>query len=45
VRQIRLHAYDNRENAMQALVFLTARMPASDVAERIIADNLAGSSN
>jgi pimeloyl-ACP methyl ester carboxylesterase len=28
---------------MQALAFLTARMPASDVAEQIIADNLADS--
>jgi 3-oxoadipate enol-lactonase len=42
-RQQQLHAYDNRENAIQALAFLTARMPASDVVEQIIADNLAGS--
>jgi 3-oxoadipate enol-lactonase len=42
-RQQQLHAYDNRENAMQALAFLTVRMPASDVVEQIIADNFAGS--
>jgi len=42
-RQQQLHAYDNRGNALQALAFLTARMPADDVAAQIIADHLAGS--
>jgi 3-oxoadipate enol-lactonase len=42
-RQQQLHAYDNRENAMQALAFLTARMPSSDLQEQIVSDNLAGS--
>ena len=43
-RQQQLHAYDNRENAMQALAFLTARMPPHELVEQIVADNLAGSS-
>ena len=42
-RQQQLHAYDNRENAMQALAFLTVRMPTIDLQEQIISDNLAGS--
>jgi 3-oxoadipate enol-lactonase len=29
-RQQQLHAYDNRENAIQAVAFLTVRMPQSD---------------
>jgi len=42
-RQQRLYAYDNRENALQALAFLRARMPVGDVQEQIISNNLAGS--
>jgi 3-oxoadipate enol-lactonase len=42
-RQQQLHAYDSRENAMQALAFLTVRMPSSDLQEQIVSDNLAGS--
>jgi 3-oxoadipate enol-lactonase len=42
-RQQQLYAYDNRENAIRAVAFLTVRMPASDVVEQIIADNFAGS--
>jgi pimeloyl-ACP methyl ester carboxylesterase len=42
-RQQQLHAYDNRQNALQALAFLTARMPSDDLREQIISDNLAGS--
>jgi 3-oxoadipate enol-lactonase len=40
-RQQQLHAYDNRENAIRAVEFLTANIPASDVVEQIIADNFA----
>jgi 3-oxoadipate enol-lactonase len=42
-RKQQLHAYDNRENAMQALAFLTVRMPTRDLQEQIISDNLGGS--
>jgi pimeloyl-ACP methyl ester carboxylesterase len=44
-KQAQLHAYDNRENALQALAFLTA-YPASDtLREQILADNFAASSH
>ena len=42
-REQQLHAYDNRENALRALEFLTARPPSDDIREQIISDNLAGS--
>jgi 3-oxoadipate enol-lactonase len=42
-KQQQLHAYDNRENALQALAFLTASPPSDDLREQIICDNLAGS--
>ena len=42
-KQAQLHAYDNRENALQALAFLTARPVSEDLREQIISDNLAGS--
>jgi pimeloyl-ACP methyl ester carboxylesterase len=40
-RQAQLHAYDNRENALKALEFLTAHPPNDDLCEQIIADNFA----
>ena len=40
-RQAQLHAYDNRENALKALEFLTAHPPNEDLREQIIADNFA----
>ncbi len=43
-RQAQLHAYDNRENALKAMEFLTARPHGSEIREQIIADNLAGAS-
>lgn len=43
-RAAQLHAYDNRENALQALAFLTAFPPSDDIREQIISDNFAGSS-
>jgi 3-oxoadipate enol-lactonase len=42
-RQQQLHAYDNRENAMQAMAFLTFQMPSAEVQEQITSDNCAGS--
>jgi len=44
-RQAQLHAYDNRENALQALAFLTASPPSDTLREQILADNLAASSS
>ena len=40
-RQAQLHAYDNRENALKALEFLTARPPSEEIREQILADNFA----
>ena len=40
-KQAQLHAYDNRENALKALEFLTAQPPSDDLREQIIADNFA----
>lgn len=40
-RLAQLHAYDNRENALKALEFLTAQPVSDDLREQIIADNLA----
>ncbi|WP_334963519.1 alpha/beta fold hydrolase [Nostoc sp.] len=40
-RQAQLHAYDNRENALKALEFLTAQPQSNELREQIIADNLA----
>jgi pimeloyl-ACP methyl ester carboxylesterase len=42
-RQQQLHGYDNRENAIQAMAFLTYQMPSAEVQEQIISDNFAGS--
>jgi pimeloyl-ACP methyl ester carboxylesterase len=41
-RQAQLHAYDNRENALKAMEFLTAQPHDGALREQIIADNLAG---
>jgi 3-oxoadipate enol-lactonase len=41
-RQAQLHAYDNRENALQALAFLTAFPPSDALREQILFDNFAG---
>ena len=42
-RQAQLHAYDNRENALQALAFLTLYPPSDTLREQILADNFAAS--
>jgi pimeloyl-ACP methyl ester carboxylesterase len=41
-REQQLHAYDNRENALHAIAFLTFRMPPADIQEQIISYNFAG---
>jgi pimeloyl-ACP methyl ester carboxylesterase len=40
-KQAQLHAYDDRENALQAIVFLTAFPPSGTLREQILADNFA----
>ena len=42
-KHAQLHAYDNRENALQALAFLTAFPPSDALREQILSDNFAGS--
>ncbi len=42
-REQQIHAYDNRETALQAVGFLTARPPATELIEQIIEDSLSGS--
>jgi len=41
-KQARLHAYDNRENALKAMAFLTAFPPSDALREQILSDNFAG---
>jgi pimeloyl-ACP methyl ester carboxylesterase len=40
-RESQLHAYDNRENAVRAMEFLTAHPPDEKLREQILTDNLA----
>jgi 3-oxoadipate enol-lactonase len=40
-----LHAYDNRENALETITFLTAFPPADTVRDQILADNFAAVSS
>jgi 3-oxoadipate enol-lactonase len=41
-KQAQLHAYDNRENALNAMAFLTAFSPSDALREQILSDNFAG---
>ena len=43
-RQAQLHAYDSRENALEAMAFLTAHPPSDRLGEQILADNFAARS-
>lgn len=43
MRQTQIHAYDNRENVLQTIRFLSARMPSSEVVEQIVEDSMSGS--
>lgn len=40
-RQVQLHAYDNQENALQTIAFLTAFPPGDSLQQQILADNFA----
>lgn len=43
IRQQQIHAYDNRETVLQTLGFLSARPPALEIQEQIVADSLGAS--
>lgn len=43
MREQQVHAYDSRENVLQAIAFLTARPPAAEIVEQIVEDSLRGS--
>jgi 3-oxoadipate enol-lactonase len=43
-KQAQLHAYDNRENALQAMAFLTAHPPSDTLRQQILADKFAARS-
>jgi pimeloyl-ACP methyl ester carboxylesterase len=42
-REIQIHAYDNRENVLQTISFLSARTPSPDIVEQIVEDSMSGS--
>jgi len=41
-KEQQIHAYDNRDTALQTIEFLTARMPDSKTIEQLIEDSLSG---
>lgn len=42
-RDIQLRAYENRENVLQTIQFLTARPPSPEIVEQIVEDSMSGS--
>jgi hypothetical protein len=42
-REIQIHAYDNRENVLQTISFLSARTPSPDIVGQIVEDSMSGS--
>lgn len=43
MRATQLRAYDNRENVLQTIRFLSARMPSAELVEQIVEDSMSGS--
>jgi pimeloyl-ACP methyl ester carboxylesterase len=43
MRETQIHAYDNRENVLQTIRFLTAHTPSPEIVEQIIEDSMSGS--
>jgi 3-oxoadipate enol-lactonase len=43
MRETQIHAYDNRENILQTISFLSARTPSPEIVEQIIEDSMSGS--
>ncbi len=43
MRETQIHGYDNRENVLQAIKFLSSRMPDPTVVEQLVEDSMSGS--
>jgi 3-oxoadipate enol-lactonase len=43
VRETQIHAYDKRENVLQTIRLLSARMPPPEIVEQIVEDSMSGS--
>jgi len=43
MRETQIHAYDNRENILQTISFLSARTPSPEIVEQIVEDSMSGS--
>jgi 3-oxoadipate enol-lactonase len=43
MRETQIHAYDERENVLQTIRFLSARMPPPEIVEQIVEDSMSGS--
>jgi len=43
MRETQIHSYDNRENVLQTIKFLSSQMHASTVVEQIVEDSMSGS--
>lgn len=42
MRETQIHAYDNRENVLQTIHFLSARTPSPEIVEQIVEDSMSG---
>jgi 3-oxoadipate enol-lactonase len=43
MQEAQIHAYDKRENVLQTIRFLSARMPPPEIVEQIVEDSMSGS--
>jgi 3-oxoadipate enol-lactonase len=43
MRETQIHAYDKRENVLQTIRLLSARMPPPEIVEQIVEDSMSGS--
>ena len=43
MRENQIHAYDNRENVLRTIDFLSSRMPAPTIVDQIVEDSMSGS--
>jgi pimeloyl-ACP methyl ester carboxylesterase len=43
MHETQIHAYDNRENVLQTIRLLSARMPSPETVEQIVEDSMSGS--
>jgi pimeloyl-ACP methyl ester carboxylesterase len=42
MRETQIHAYDNRENVLHTISFLSARTPSPEIVEQIVQDSMSG---